>query len=127
MPATLHARVGPTSSCRARGMPLSAIHYNAGVTAIQLLGSKWIRLALALLYATALVWWTPRTNTATPVLLIALGWPLIFRLVPRNWLYGMRTPRTLWGSEETWYRQNVITGVVMVLIGAIWLGVLATR
>jgi hypothetical protein len=80
-----------------------------------------------LAYGTALVSWTPRTEAATPVLLIALGWPLIFRLVPRNWLYGMRTPRTLWGSEDTWYRQNVITGVVMVLIGAIWLGVLATR
>jgi hypothetical protein len=47
--------------------------------------------------------------------------------VPRNYLYGMRSPRTLWTNETAWYRQNVITGVVMVLTGAIWLAVLAVR
>ena len=95
--------------------------------ALRLLASDQIRLVLCLLYAAAVVWWMPRTDAAVPLLLIALGWPLVFRLVPRNWLYGMRTPRTLRGTEDTWYRQNVITGVVLVLVGAIWLGILATR
>ena len=95
--------------------------------ALRLLASDQIRLVLCLLYAAAVVWWMPRTDAAVPILLIALGWPLVFRLVPRNWLYGMRTPRTLRGTEDTWYRQNVITGVVLVLVGAIWLGILATR
>jgi hypothetical protein len=40
---------------------------------------------------------------------------------------GMRSPRTLWTTEETWYRQNVITGVVMVTVGIVWLAVVAAR
>jgi hypothetical protein len=39
----------------------------------------------------------------------------------------MRSPRTLWTTEETWYRQNVITGVVMVTVGIVWLAVVAAR
>jgi hypothetical protein len=89
--------------------------------------SKPLRLVVALTYATLLVWLMPRTAYAIPVLLIALGLPLIFRLVPRNWFYGQRDWRTLRGSEETWYRQNTITGVAMTLIGVVWLAVLAVR
>jgi hypothetical protein len=50
-----------------------------------------------------------------------------FRLVPRNYLYGTRTSRSLWTTEEVWYRQNVITGVFMVGIGVTWLVVLGLR
>ena len=89
--------------------------------------SKYVRLALALGYASLVVWLAQKTQIAGPVLMFALGLPLVFRLVPRNWLYGTRTLRTLRGSEETWYRQNVITGVVMVVVGVVWSVVLATR
>jgi nitroreductase len=91
------------------------------------LSSPKLRLAIALIGATLLVWSLPESRLRTPIMLIALGLPLIFRLVPRNWLYGMRTPRTLWTTEETWYRQNIITGVAMVGVGVVWLGVLALR
>jgi hypothetical protein len=93
----------------------------------RLVRSKPLRLVVALAYATLFVWIMPRTAYVMPVLLIALGLPLIFRLVPRNWLYGQRDWRTLRGSEETWYMQNTITGVAMVLIGIVWLIVLAVR
>ena len=89
--------------------------------------SKYLRLAFALGYASLVVWLAQKTDIAGPVLMITLGLPLAFRLVPRNWLYGTRTLRTLRGSEETWYRQNVITGVVMVIVGVVWSVVLATR
>jgi hypothetical protein len=89
--------------------------------------AKYFRLALALGYASLVVWLAQKTDIAGPVLMIALGLPLVFRFVPRNWLYGTRTLRTLRGSEETWYRQNVITGVVMVLVGVVWSVVRATR
>lgn len=89
--------------------------------------TKYVRLALALGYASLVVWLAQKTPVTGPVLMIALGLPLVFRLVPRNWLYGTRTLRTLRGSEETWYRQNVITGVTMVIIGVVWSVVLATR
>jgi hypothetical protein len=89
--------------------------------------SKPLRLVVALAYATLFVWLMPRNAYAVPVLLIALGIPLIFRLVPRNLFYGQRTLRTLRGPEEHWYGQNVISGVAMVLIGIVWLLVLAVR
>ena len=82
---------------------------------------------MALAYPFVLWWILPKNETTGPILLIALGLPLIFRLVPRNWLYGTRTLRTLRGPEETWYRQNIITGVAMVLIGVIWGVVVAAR
>ena len=93
----------------------------------RLVRSKPLRLVVALAYATAFVWLIPRTPAATPLLMIALGTPLVFRLVPRNWLYGMRTPLTMRGAEETWYRQNTITGVAMIVVGVVWLVVLAAR
>ena len=94
-------------------------------------GRKRLQLVAAVLYATVvgvgIVWALGKSAATTPVIMIALGAPLILRLVPRNYLYGMRVPRTLWTTEETWYRQNTITGVAMVLIGVVWLAVLAVR
>ena len=89
--------------------------------------SKYARLAVVLVYAAALLWLVPESSVRGPILFIGLGLPLVFRLVPRNILYGERTPRTLLTTEDSWYRQNVITGVAMVIIGVIWFGVLATR
>ena len=92
---------------------------------------KRVRLIVALAYATSLfglaLWLLPQSAATAPMLMIALGLPLAFRLVPRNYLYGMRSARTLWTTEATWYRQNIITGVVMVGIGVVWLAVLAAR
>jgi len=94
-------------------------------------GPKSIRLVIALAYASAVcafaLWRFPRSAATVPLILIALGLPLVFRLVPRNYLYGMRSPRTLWTTEETWYVQNLITGVAMVAVGVVWLLVLAAK
>ena len=91
--------------------------------------TKRVRMVTAVIYAGGvaglLLWVLPRTGATMPAILILLGLPLIFRMVPRNYLYGMRSPRTLWTSEETWYRQNTITGIVMVVIGVLWLARLA--
>lgn len=92
---------------------------------------RWVRLIGALVHATltlALAMWLfPKSSATLPILFIALGLPLLFRLVPRNYLYGTRTSRSLWTTEEIWYRQNVITGIFMVGIGVIWLVVLGLR
>ena len=91
--------------------------------------TKRMRMVAALIYAGGvaglLISVLPRTGATMPLILILLGLPLIFRMVPRNYLYGMRSARTLWTTEETWYRQNTITGVVMVAIGVLWLAWLA--
>jgi hypothetical protein len=56
-----------------------------------------------------------------------LGLPLAFALVPKNWLYGLRTPRTMWSSDDVWYIQNRITGIAMIAIGSVWLAVALWR
>lgn len=58
--------------------------------------------------------------TWVPVVFIVLGLPLIFGLIPRNWFYGVRTPRTL-AADESWYPVNRVGGVIMLLIGVVWL------
>src|SRR5687768_16441397 len=92
---------------------------------------KWMRLIGALVYAMSTVavalWMLPKSAATLPLLFIALGLPLVFRLVPRNYVYGTRTPRSLWTTEEIWYRQNLITGVFMVGIGVVWLVVVGLR
>jgi hypothetical protein len=81
-------------------------------------------LLIVTLIIALILWFVPESVPArNPVLLIVLGIPLMFRLVPRNWIYGMRTPRTMWSSEETWFMQNQITGIVLLVAGLIWLGV----
>ena len=55
-----------------------------------------------------------------PLLIVVLAIPLILQKVPRNHLYGFRTPYTL-SSDEVWYRANKICGIAMVIGGAAWL------
>jgi hypothetical protein len=66
----------------------------------------------------------PESTARTPLLLILLGVPLLFRLVPRNPIYGMRT---CYASPERWYRQNVFTGMAMLIAGVVWMFLLASR
>ncbi|MEQ1867392.1 MAG: SdpI family protein [Micropepsaceae bacterium] len=99
----------------------------SGMSANAFVTSRRVRLVVAVLYPVLLMVFAPRALATAPLLFIALGLPLVFRLVPRNWLYGMRTPHTLRGSEETWYIQNTITGWAMVIIGLGWLTILAFR
>ena len=93
--------------------------------------SERLRTAVALLYGVvvciAILWLLPRTTASVPSLFIALGLPLALRLVPRNWVYGLRTTRTLWTAKETWYAQNAIAGIVLIGVGTVWLVVLAVR
>ncbi|MEQ1910272.1 MAG: SdpI family protein [Vicinamibacterales bacterium] len=85
------------------------------------------RLLWILPLAAALVWFLSESAVKGPMLMILLGLPLVLGLVPKNWLYGLRTPRTLRSSDEVWYIQNRITGVAMVAGGLVWLAVLAVR
>jgi hypothetical protein len=85
------------------------------------MSSARVRLLLILPAVAAVVWLIPESPTKGPTLMILLGLPLIFGLVPKNWLYGLRTLRTLRSSDEVWYIQNKITGVAMLAVGLVWL------
>lgn len=55
-----------------------------------------------------------------PLAIIGLTIPMILQKVPRNRLYGFRTPYTL-SSDPVWYRANRISGVALLLGGVFWL------
>jgi uncharacterized membrane protein len=46
--------------------------------------------------------------------------PLIFEWIPRNGFYGFRTPRTL-ESDAVWYPANKTAGILLTVVGVIWL------
>lgn len=51
-------------------------------------------------------------NAFTGLLMLGLSVPLILGKVPRNTIYGVRTPTSL-ASDEQWYRINVYGGRVL--------------
>lgn len=53
-----------------------------------------------------------------PVVLILLSIPMVLGKVPPNKLYGFRTPKTL-SSPDVWYPANKVSGVLMILAGAL--------
>jgi len=55
------------------------------------------------------------TVLSLDLLFLLLAVPLVLRKVPRNGIYGYRTPATL-GSDEIWYPANASFG--LGLIGA---------
>jgi uncharacterized membrane protein len=55
-----------------------------------------------------------------PLLIVLLSIPLILQRVPRNPIYGFRTPYTL-SSDVVWYRANRICGVALTIAGTAWL------
>ncbi|MBI2757559.1 MAG: SdpI family protein [Chloroflexi bacterium] len=56
-----------------------------------------------------------------PSALIALfSLPLIFGWIPRQSIYGVRTPKTL-SSDEIWYPANRFAGVVLLVSSFIYL------
>lgn len=48
-----------------------------------------------------------------PLLIIALGVPMVAGIVPPNTWYGFRTPKTL-SSPEIWYPANRVSGRWMI-------------
>ena len=61
-----------------------------------------------------------RFSLFPPILIILVSVPLIFEWIPRNGLYGFRTPRTL-ESDAIWYPANKMAGILFALAGGIWL------
>lgn len=55
------------------------------------------------------------------IVLILAALPLAFKKVPKNHFYGIRTPRTMSGSNEQWYAVNQIGGYGLAIAGVITL------
>ena len=58
-------------------------------------------------------------DSPVPVVVIVLSIPLILGIVPPNYLYGFRIPRTM-ASADAWYPANRVSGIAMALAGLIW-------
>lgn len=54
------------------------------------------------------------------VIILLLSLPLIFGLVPRQLVLGIRLPKTL-RDDETWYRANRFGGWAFLISGLIYL------
>jgi uncharacterized membrane protein len=68
-----------------------------------------------------ILWFVPDSvRVRNPIVLMIAALPMTLGLVPRNRLYGMRTPYSM-SSEGAWYRQNVIGGIALLLWGLVWL------
>ena len=50
-----------------------------------------------------------------------LAIPLIFRLIPQNRIYGVRTRKTI-ADVATWYSINRAAGIFLVISSAVYLG-----
>ena len=61
------------------------------------------------------------SQLVVPLIIIAVSIPMIVRLVPRNGLYGFRTPYTF-SSDDVWYRANRIAGIALCIAGCAWAG-----
>lgn len=55
-----------------------------------------------------------------PIVMIVTSIPMILEWVPRNGLYGFRTPRTL-ASDHVWYPANRVAGIAIACAGSVWL------
>jgi uncharacterized membrane protein len=53
------------------------------------------------------------------LLMMFLAVPLILKKVPKNGLYGFRTPKTLSGPDEQWYQVNQEAGIGMFIAGMV--------
>jgi uncharacterized membrane protein len=49
---------------------------------------------------------------------VAIGIPMVMKLIPPNSIYGYRTPRTL-NDETVWYTVNANTGLAFIICGVI--------
>ena len=57
---------------------------------------------------------------AIPALALSiLAIPLVFRVVPRNRFYGVRTRRTL-SDDQTWKSTNRVAGIVIMVASAVY-------
>jgi len=54
-----------------------------------------------------------------PAFLMVIAIPLILKKVPKNGFYGFRTPKTMAGSDEQWYRINREGGIAIFIAGSI--------
>jgi uncharacterized membrane protein len=60
-------------------------------------------------------------STILPLLTVGLAVPLIFRKIPPNPFYGLRT-RSTFSSRRIWYAANRIAGIWLAVAGIVWLG-----
>jgi len=55
-----------------------------------------------------------------PAIILLLAIPLFFKMIPRNPIFGLRTPATM-SSEKKWYSANRIVGAGAVAGASLWL------
>ena len=55
-----------------------------------------------------------------PATMILLSIPLLFDMVPRNWMYGVRTRETM-ASDAAWAAGNRLGAIALIGASVVWL------
>jgi uncharacterized membrane protein len=55
-----------------------------------------------------------------PITMILLSIPMLFDLLPRNWIYGVRTRETM-ASDVAWVAGNRLGGIALIVASMIWI------
>ena len=55
-----------------------------------------------------------------PITLLLLSIPMFLNLLPRNWMYGVRTRETM-ASDAAWEAGNQLGAIAMIGASVIWL------
>jgi hypothetical protein len=64
------------------------------------------------------IWWMPLVFAGLSLFIAATCVPLIYKLVPPNWLYGVRARKTV-SDERIWYPANAYGGKCLAVAGGI--------
>ena len=55
-----------------------------------------------------------------PLVILSVSVPLVFKLIPRNGMYGFRVRETM-TSDSVWYAANQVSGIALVVASLIWI------
>jgi uncharacterized membrane protein len=55
-----------------------------------------------------------------PITMIILSIPMLFDVLPRNWLYGVRTRETM-ASDAAWVAGNRLGGIALIAASVFWI------
>ena len=55
-----------------------------------------------------------------PITMILLSIPMLFNLLPRNWMYGVRTRETM-ASDAAWVAGNRLGAIALIGASVIWI------
>jgi uncharacterized membrane protein len=55
-----------------------------------------------------------------PLVILSVSIPSIFKMIPRNGMYGFRVRETM-ASDSVWYPANQVSGIALAIASLVWI------